>query len=143
MRTLESSVDIFLDIYKELIKMEILISIISGGSLAAVLLFVQFLINRHDQKDEKQDVITKKLDRLEATLEERDAITAKRAILRFGDEVCDGKTHSRDMYDQILEDADRYIRYCDAHPEFQDLKATITIQSIKDAYNNLFLSKRK
>ena len=73
--------------------MGILSSLLGGGVVAAVLIFIQFLINRHDEKDEKLSIIvqsintvTKKIDFMEGRIDENNAVIARRSILRFGDE---------------------------------------------------------
>lgn len=100
--------------------MAAIISILSGSVIAATLVFIQYLITRHDNKADKNDAVLQKLDELENTmsglkkvLDERDAITARRAILRFGDEVYDNKHHRKDLFDQTLIDIDRYEKYCE------------------------------
>ena len=129
--------------------MEILLGIISGGAIAAILVFIQYLITRHDNKADKNDAVLQKLDELEDTmsglkkvLDERDAITARRAILRFGDEVYNDKHHNKELFDQTLEDADRYEEYCKNHPEFKNSKTVMTMEFIKDIYNKLFVEHK-
>ncbi|MDO4650960.1 MAG: hypothetical protein Q4B26_20170, partial [Eubacteriales bacterium] len=56
-------------------------------------------------------------------------------ILRFGDECRRDMKHSREFFDQILEDITRYERYCDVHPEYENSKAVLTIEKIKKIYN--------
>lgn len=55
-------------------------------------------------------------------------------ILRFGDELRRGVDHSKEHFDQILEDISKYEHYCYTHPEFPNGKAIATIQQIKKTY---------
>ena len=73
---------------------------------------------------------------------------ARRRILRFSDEVLYEQGHSKEHYDEILEDIDKYEFYCANHPEFKNNKAVMAIETIKDAYqdcieNHDFLKYKK
>ena len=125
--------------------MNIITGLFGGGVVAAVLLFVQFLINRHDTKNDKRDAVTasvnalaEKIDTLEDRLEQRDAVNARRAILRFGDELYNNIHHRKEMFDQILEESDAYDHYCDDHPDFKNSKTVGTVKFIRDTYAELF-----
>ena len=82
-----------------------------------------------------------KVDRLERELldmkenqEERDAISCRARILRFGDETIHGVRHTKEHFDQILRDITTYERYCDDHPNFENNTTVLTSQRIKDIY---------
>lgn len=78
--------------------------------------------------------ISRKLD---AHISEDGRSDAKRArvhILRFADEVLQGKLHSKEHFDEILEDITFYNRYCARHPEFPNDKATLSIAHIERVY---------
>lgn len=55
-------------------------------------------------------------------------------ILRFGDEIRMGISHSEEHFDQILLDISRYKRYCESHPCYLNDRAGATIAIIEDAY---------
>lgn len=55
-------------------------------------------------------------------------------ILRFGDEIRMGISHSEEHFDQILLDISRYKRYCETHPQFLNDRAGATITIIENAY---------
>lgn len=129
--------------------MAAIISILSGGVIAAILVFIQYLITRHDNKLDQQNVILKKLNQLDNTMyqiksdiQQENAITWRRAILRFGDEVYEDKHHRKDLFDQTLVDIDRYEKYCEQHPEFKNSQAVMTIKMIKDKYKELFIKRK-
>ncbi len=76
-------------------------------------------------------------DKLDAHIYEDDKNDAKRArvrILRFADEILQGELHSKEHFDEILEDITEYNRYCARHPEFPNDKATISIAHIESTY---------
>lgn len=78
--------------------------------------------------------ISRKLD---AHINEDNKGDAKRErirILRFADEVRQGKRHSKEHFNEILEDITEYNRYCAHHPEFPNDKASISIALIEDTY---------
>ncbi len=82
-----------------------------------------------------------KVDKLEKTVQgmkqdaaEQAAVNCRSRILRFGDEVIHGTRHSKDHFDQILDDITRYERYCRDHPEFENNMTVITSERIKTIY---------
>lgn len=86
----------------------------------------------------KLDKIALKIDKIENTIEEREAVLARSHILRFNDEIYNDIKHSKEYFDQTLEDIDRYNAYCDAHPEFKNSRTVIASQHIRDIYEKLF-----
>ena len=87
--------------------------------------------------DKKLDGISAKVDKLEDTMNERDAILARTHILRFNDELYNGVKHSKEYFDQQLEDCDRYDQYCDDHPAFKNSRTIMAKQNIKETYDRL------
>lgn len=57
-------------------------------------------------------------------------------ILQFADELRIGVRHSQEHFDQMLEDIDNYERYCMAHPNFKNSKATLATKLIEDTYTD-------
>ena len=93
---------------------------------------------------DKVDELGESLQLLRDESEEREAITCRTRILRFGDEIIHGTEHTKEHFDQILADIDYYEQYCGAHPKFRNNKAVATIERIKAVYQkclreNLFL----
>lgn len=73
---------------------------------------------------------------------------ARSRILRFSDEVSMERGHSEEHYDEILQDIDKYEKYCHEHPEYKNNKAVVAIGIIKDSYqdckmNHSFLTYKK
>ena len=126
-------------------------SILIGGGLLA---FLQFLINRHDSKHDKLkgvkdsiqtlsedmtvrfDALDQKIDTVESKGDERFAISSRVRILRFEDELQEGRKHSKDSWDQVMSDIDFYEDYCapGAHPEFRNNQTAATIEHIQHGY---------
>ena len=83
------------------------------------------------------DVIAQ-LDELKTTFEERAAKDARIRILRFGDEILHGIHHSKEHFDQILQDITEYEQYCKDHPEFKNNMTVLTTKHIMETYSACF-----
>lgn len=59
---------------------------------------------------------------------------ARSRILRFNDEVMMGEEHSKEHFDEILKDIDKYEDYCEANPSYENNKAVLAIRTIKEEY---------
>ncbi len=95
--------------------------------------------------------ITQKVERLEGNIsnvqdglrietEERrkgDIIQCRVRILRFADELANEVHHSKGHFEQILQDAQQYERYCMTHPEFENGLTGPSITHIREVYNQL------
>lgn len=86
--------------------------------------------------DIKKDVksIDSRVDKLEANIDENNAIQCRSRILRFGDEVSHHTNHSRDHFRQIMNDITIYDSYCRNHPEFQNDLTKLTSKRIEEDY---------
>lgn len=74
------------------------------------------------------------LQSLRSISDEREAVAARIRILRFGDEIYQGTMHSKEHFDQTLDDITDYEQYCAAHPNFKNDMTAITVQTIKETY---------
>ena len=63
-------------------------------------------------------------------------------ILRFGDEIRLGISHSEEHFNQILLDIHNYEKYCDEHKSYKNDKAVTTIDLIRHTYSKC-LSENK
>lgn len=66
--------------------------------------------------------------------DEQWASLSRSHILRFGDELLHGVSHSKEHFDQILLDISKYEQYCNTHPEYLNNIANATIKQIKTTY---------
>jgi len=114
------------------------LSMILGG---AFLTFLQFLINRHDMKNEKMqsmmdDIksIKEELNRIWEDIEEDKATDARIRILRFSDEIRHGVRHSKEHFDQTNDDIDDYRTYCNDHPDYENNRSVQAIANIERVY---------
>lgn len=74
------------------------------------------------------------LNRLGKMIAENEATTCRYRILRFNDEVLHDQKHTKEHFDQILDDITRYEQFCDEHPEYENNKAVLAIENIKRIY---------
>lgn len=126
----------------------IVVAVISSGIVGSILVFVQFLITRHDKKAEKNsevikaiDALGEKVDKLEKKIDaveekgyERDAIQARIRILRCSDELRGDEKHTKEWFDQVMSDITIYEAYVSTHPNFKNGQAEATIQFFKNVY---------
>ena len=119
-----------------------LASLLLGGG---ILTFAQFLISRHDNKNDKTktimdsiDALSKKVDRVESSLDERDAVLARTHILRFRDELYNDIRHSQEYFEQTLDDIQTYDLFCSEHPKFANGRTKAAAKYIQDEYDRLF-----
>lgn len=91
--------------------------------------------------DRKLDGQRKDIDTLKDSFTEfegsealKDAQGARRRILRFNDELLRNIDHSKEYFDDILEDIKTYENYCHTHPSFENGKTVMADRNIKRCY---------
>lgn len=116
----------------------IIVAVVGSNALWG---FIQFLVQRKDNKDECGKKIIEmieklngKIDKLDDKLGERSAISCRVRIIKFMDEILQGWSHSHDSYVQVMQDITNYLRYCAEHPEFKNHQTEATIAHIKADY---------
>lgn len=113
-------------------------SLLLGGGMLA---FMQFLITRHDNKHDKLkgvyeaiEGLSKQIKSVADKADERNAVNSRVRILRFADEMMEGKRHSKDSWDQVMSDITDYEKYCEAHPDFRNGQTAATVEYLKKNY---------
>ncbi len=90
------------------------------------------------QVRDRMDELEKKIDNMKISEEEKEqlkeALAARRRILRFNDELLQKVRHSKEMFDDILTDISNYDRYVRTHPDFVNQKAVFAEQNVGKAY---------
>jgi hypothetical protein len=120
------------------IAMTVFSFVLGGGFLG----FLQFLISRKDAKNDRFDAIVNEIAELRSEIrgldekgDMRDAIESRVRILRFNDELIEGRRHSKDSYDQVMSDITVYDAYCDTHPKFKNNQTAMTVANINKNYS--------
>ena len=129
--------------------LQVILSAIFGGASIG---FIEFMIKRHDEKndknkavleavdkldkkvDERFDILDKRICTVEAKGDERAAVSARVRILRFSDELQEERRHSKDSYDQCISDITYYEKYCSENPKFKNGQTELTVEYIKRNY---------
>lgn len=82
------------------------------------------------------------VESLRATADEREAKSTRIRILRFGDEILHGQEHSKEHFDQVLQDITEYQQYCKDHPGFKNNMTELTTRQIMSTYSELWEEHR-
>lgn len=87
---------------------------------------------------DRMDELEEKIDKMKISENEKfqlkEALAARRRILRFNDELLQKVRHSKEMFDDILKDITDYDNYCREHPDFVNKKAVLSEQNVARAY---------
>ena len=67
--------------------------------------------------------------------DERYAKQCRLRILRFNDEVLQGKLHTKEHFDETMDDITEYERYCAEHPTYKNNKAVRAIRNVNRVYD--------
>ena len=70
---------------------------------------------------------------------EQEITNCRRRILRFDDEVLRGEKHGQEHWNNVMEDVDTYLSFCNSHEDYHNSKAEKAMAHLKDTYNKLTL----
>ena len=109
--------------------------------LVALVTIIPTIINnrKKTQTDIKktQTDIEKLQNTLDAHIREDENEKARNQryrILRFYDEICEGRKHSESHFEDILDDISNYEKYCATHPDFRNSRGAIAMKEIEETY---------
>lgn len=125
--------------------MDIPTLIISIAGSSGLFAFIQYLITRHDGKNEvlqqiqaDLDCMKKRISKLDKANAEQDAKSARARLLVFNDEIIiEGKKHSHGHWQQILDDAEVYETWANRNPDVKNGYAKQAVKNIKQTYDEL------
>lgn len=83
---------------------------------------------------EKVEALSKDVKKNKEDDDEQWASLSRTHILRFGDEILHGASHSKEHFNQVLLDISKYEQYCENHPQYRNNVAGATIKQIKKTY---------
>lgn len=126
-------------------------SVVGGGALFK---FIEFLIKRKDRRNKEMEEIREgfteiktmisdlktefndKFKDLHKELEYESADNARVRILSFSEEIQRGQKHSKEAFDQIQTDIDRYIKHCKKYTDYPNSRADMAIKLIEEVYSD-------
>ena len=86
----------------------------------------------------KVDETNKTLNKMQLKSRRNYAKTCRYRIIRFNDELLQKEEHkiyhTKEHFDQILDDIDEYEDYCKQDPDYQNSKAVMAINHIRQVY---------
>lgn len=82
--------------------------------------------------------IQKTLDEHLQQHDKSQAESNRERILRFADEIYDGKKHSKESYDDIIDIMRDYDKYCEEHKDFLNGRTHAASEIIDSTYKKLF-----
>lgn len=90
------------------------------------------------QVKENMDELDTKIDNFKQEENEcrelRDALSARRRILRFNDELLQKLKHSQEMFTNVLDDITNYNHYCETHRSFVNERTVLAEANIRKVY---------
>lgn len=117
------------------------VSVLIGGGLLG---FIQFMINRHDKKHDRLEEVLGAIQQIKKELKElkedtgrQSAVLARTHILRFADELYNNVRHSKEYFDQTLDDIKTYEEYCKRNSDFANGRTEVAARYIKAEYERL------
>ena len=101
-------------------------------------------IQSHNSKSIRTEInsIQDEIEKMKDNEETREIKNTRRRILRFNDELLIGIEHSKEFFDEIVEDVDTYRRFTNSHPDFSNGKANLASDNIERVYRKC-LEERK
>ena len=95
------------------------------------------LVEDINQTKTAVSAVNAKLDDHLAEEEEHRAKQCRYRILRFYDELCEGRRHSESHFEDVLEDVDFYENYVAAHPGFKNSRGKEAMEYIRETYHKV------
>lgn len=92
------------------------------------------IIESNDATDRQIQTIRTAFDAHVEDYEAAKASSQRYRILRFYDEICEGRLHSESHFEDILDDIDDYQLYCANHPQYKNNRGHVAMQYIRDTY---------
>ena len=139
--------------------MEAQIGLLSAVIVAVLAIIGQIIVHKMQRKDtltdsaadndkkilEKLQSIGEEMEELREAIEdcqeqlkEESVIQARIRILRFADEILLGRKHTKDHFDQVMDDITRYEFYCANHPDFPNNITIASTEIIKQNFKESF-----
>lgn len=89
-----------------------------------------------EENDRRLSALENAQKEFQAYYKEDDAKSARRRIISCADELRRGVEHSQEFFDDVLQDISYYNNYCKENPNFENMKAVVAIEFIKETYQH-------
>ena len=81
------------------------------------------------------NALDQKMVRIDEKVDRNEAMRARTQILRFDSEMYEGRFHTKEHFDEILDQCDLYNHYCEQHPEFKNQRTVSAQRHINKIYD--------
>ena len=130
-----------MDIALKIALISLIGTVLGSGSITAI---VNAIVSHKGKMAKQLTSIQTDVKNLEDKVDKNEAQRARTQILRFNDELYMGKMHTKEHFDEILAACDSYNKYCDTHPDFENMRTVKAQERISEVYdkcskNHLFL----
>ena len=130
-----------MDIALKIALISLIGTVLGSGSITAI---VNAIVSHKGKMAKQLTSIQTDVKNLEDKVDKNEAQRARTQILRFNDELYMGKIHTKEHFDEILAACDSYNKYCDTHPDFENMRTGLAQKRIQEVYkkcskNHLFL----
>jgi hypothetical protein len=88
----------------------------------------------YDAQQKDIDGLKTSIQKMQESESIKDAQAARRRILRFNDELLRNIDHSKEYFDDVLEDVKIYTDYCEQHKDFANGKTVMAKKNIEHCY---------
>lgn len=78
--------------------------------------------------------IRTEVDEIKEDMARGKAANQRTKIIRFGSEIRLREKHSKDYFDEIMQDITEYDQYCNQHPDFKNSITEASSEIIKETY---------
>ena len=116
-------------------------AIIGSGGITAI---INHILAHKGKTAQQLDRIESDLKELDSKVDRNEAQRARTQILRFGDEILyqPETRHTKEHFDEILDACDKYNKYCDTHPEFENMRTMETQEVIREIYQECIRDRK-
>ena len=130
-----------MDIALKIALISLIGTVLGSGSITAI---VNAIVSHKGKMAKQLTSIQTDVKNLEDKVDKNEAQRARTQILRFNDELYMGKIHTKEHFDEILAACDSYNKYCNTHPDFENMRTVKAQERISEVYdkcskNHLFL----
>lgn len=125
----------------------LLIGLLGGGGIWGV---INRFLDKKDgtkafQKEVREELakLNDQITTIKSDMDLKTAIDARVRILNFSDGIMRGIIHSKESFDQVLQDIDTYEDYCKEHPKFENNRTVLATKRIKEVYDKCLRGEKE